>query len=79
MDMQKSVTKAVKALIAHYGGSQTATAKALGVKQPTVFAWLNSGHGVSAINAMRAEQLTGGAVKAVDLCPELKEVNHTAA
>ena len=63
---------AVKALIDHFKG-QKAAADAVGVKQPTISAWLSGGHGVSPIKALRAESVTGGAVKAVDLCPELEK------
>lgn len=61
-------------LIKHFGG-QIPTAKALGVEQGTVSGWLNFVHGVSSLNAMRAEKLTNGAIKADELCPELAQIN----
>lgn len=61
-------------LIKHFGG-QVATAKALSVEQGTVSGWLNRVHGVSSLNAMRAEMLTNGAIKADELCPELAQIN----
>ncbi len=62
-------------LIKYFGG-QIPTAKALKVEQGTVSGWLNFAHGVSSLNAMRAEKLTGGAVKAEELCPELAQINN---
>lgn len=61
-------------LIEYFGG-QMPTAKALKVKQGTVSGWLNCVHGVSSLNAMRAEMLTNGAIKADELCPELAQIN----
>lgn len=62
--------KHIEALVAHYG-NQTATAAALDVSQPTVRAWLNSIHGISAKTALKIEARTGGKFKAVDLCLDL--------
>jgi transcriptional repressor of cell division inhibition gene dicB len=64
---------AIKKLVDDLGGQVTA-AEALKVAQPTVSNWVNGKHGMSAIVAMRAERLTGGAVLASDLCPELNEL-----
>jgi len=72
--MDVRFTNAVKALIAYFGGSQAKAAAAVGVTQPTISAWLNKGHAARPINAMRAQEATGGAVRAVDLCPELREL-----
>ena len=58
-------------LVDHFGGSQTNTAKALKVKQPTVYGWLAGKHGISAGAAIRAEMQTDGAFKAVELCADL--------
>jgi|GEM_PF-1061247 len=66
--MKKS--KPIEKLIDHFG-TQAKTAKALQVEQPTVSNWLRGIHGVSVEHALRAELATGGAVKAVDLCPKL--------
>lgn len=60
----------VKRLIDFFGG-QIETAKALGVKQPAVSGWLNCEHGMTEINALKAEKLTNGEIKATDLCPKL--------
>lgn len=76
--MESTFTNAVKALIDHFG-SQTAAARAIGIKQPTISAWLNEGHGASAKSALRAEHATAGAVRALDLCPDLATTTDTAA
>ncbi|MEQ8409100.1 MAG: Cro/CI family transcriptional regulator [Gammaproteobacteria bacterium] len=76
--MESSVKSAVQRLIDHFGG-QASTATAVGVKQPTISAWLNNGHGISARNALKAERVTKGAVKAVDLCPDLSPEQDEAA
>lgn len=60
----------VQRLIDHFG-SQQATADALGVKQGTVSGWVRSVHGISAEVAIRAEIVTRGAVKAVELRPTI--------
>ncbi|AIR90206.1 transcriptional regulator [Pseudomonas cremoricolorata] len=60
----------VQRLIDHFG-SQQATASALGVKQGTVSGWFRGIHGVSAEVAIRAETLTQGEVKAIELRPTL--------
>lgn len=63
----------VKDLISFFG-TQEKLAEALGVEQGTVTGWLNFRHGVSERNALKAERITNGQVKAVDLCPVLAEV-----
>jgi len=60
-------------LIKHFG-TQERTATALGVKQGTVSGWSTGRHGISEVHAMKAEHLTGGAIKAVELCPRLSAV-----
>lgn len=60
----------VQKLIKHFGNQQK-TAQALGVKQGTVSGWATGRHGVSEVHALVAEKLTGGKVKAVELCPRL--------
>ena len=60
----------IQRLIDHFG-SQQATAAALGVKQGTVSGWSRSVHGVSAEVAIRAEIVTRGVIKAVELRPTL--------
>ncbi|MCW1937549.1 helix-turn-helix domain-containing protein [Pseudomonas sp. MDMC_285] len=60
-------------LVAHFK-SQENTATALGVKQGTVSGWITGKHGMSAVTALRAERVTGGAFKAHELCPALLAV-----
>lgn len=59
-------------------GTQLATAEALGASQATVSGWLNNAHGMNPVTAMKAERLTGGKIKAEDLCPRLREIGATA-
>jgi len=63
----------IERLIKHFGNQQK-TAEALGVKQGTVSGWATGRHGVSEVHALIAEKLTGGTIKAVDLCPRLHAV-----
>lgn len=65
----------IQQLIDHFG-SQQATADALGVKQGTVSGWFRGVHGVSAEVAIRAEVITKGKVRAIELRPTL--ANHAA-
>lgn len=65
--------RAIARLIKHFG-TQVATASALGVAQPTVSDWLKNRYKISAFYALKAEQVTGGKVKATSLCQELKGV-----
>ena len=65
----------VKELITIFGNQQK-TAKALGCSQTTVFKWLHSKMHVSAFYAVKAERLTNGEIKAVDLCSRLKELDN---
>lgn len=66
-------------VVAHFG-SQTLTAKALDVEQPSVNAWLKGKTKMSEKTALRAEFATNGEFKAVELCPSLKALfaNRTA-
>ncbi|MEN8291854.1 YdaS family helix-turn-helix protein [Acinetobacter radioresistens] len=57
-----------------YFGTQELTAKALGVSQSTVNAYLNNRWGMSHKVAIQAQKATKGKFKAVDLCPSLKEL-----
>ncbi|WP_445360400.1 YdaS family helix-turn-helix protein [Microbulbifer sp. EKSA005] len=77
MDKSDQVEKAIKKLIEHFG-SQKAAAKALRISQPTISNLLNGNHGASAVLALRAEQVAGGVVRAVDLCPKLAELFEAA-
>ncbi|MBU0792278.1 MAG: helix-turn-helix domain-containing protein [Gammaproteobacteria bacterium] len=64
-------------LVKHFG-TQDQTAAALNVKQGTVSGWVRGEHGMSAVAALTAEQVTDGAFKAVELCPALKRVKTAA-
>ncbi|BBM00467.1 Cro/CI family transcriptional regulator [Microbulbifer sp. GL-2] len=70
MDDTNEVYGPVRDLVAFFK-SQAKAAKALGVEQPTISNWLRKKTEVPAVEALRAEQLTGGAVRAEDLCPKL--------
>ena len=74
MKPTKKTLREIKRLVAYFGGTETLTADAVGVRQPTVNAWLNGRHGISAITALKIERMTGGKFKASDLCPQLAEV-----
>jgi DNA-binding transcriptional regulator YdaS (Cro superfamily) len=64
-------------LVKHFG-TQDRVAEALAVSQATVSGWVRGEHGMSAITAMRAEQITSGAFPAVELCPALKRLSAVA-
>lgn len=57
-------------LIEHFG-TQQKTADALRVDQGTVSGWARGRHGMSPVTALKAEAVTQGKFKAVDLCPDL--------
>ena len=63
----------VKKLI-DYFGSQVATAKALNRTQALISKLLNNKAKVSPLLAIKAEKITNGQIKAIDLCPKLKEL-----
>ena len=65
-------------LVDHFG-TQTKTAKRLGVDQGTVSGWVREKHGMSAVTALRAEAETAGAFKAIDLCPALQRAEKSSA
>ncbi|HGY9636479.1 TPA: transcriptional regulator [Pseudomonas putida] len=67
--MARSISK----LIQHFG-TQSLTAKALGVSQATVSYWLSGSVKISAEKAFLAELATGGAVSAASLCPLIAQV-----
>ena len=69
----KSPQNNYKRLVAHFGGQQN-TATALGCTQPSVWAWLQGRAHMSAVLALKAERLTNGEVRAIDLCPALAEL-----
>lgn len=62
--------KTYEQLVAHFGGQQR-TASALQCTQPSVWAWLQGNACMSAVLALKAERLTNGEFKAVELCPAL--------
>lgn len=57
----------IQRLVEFFGG-QTKTASALGVSQAAVSYWVAGIHSMGADKAFRAEELTGGAVTARELC-----------
>lgn len=63
----------IKDLIKYFGG-QTKTGKALGCSQSLVSRWLNNGADMPSHFALKAEKLTGGKFRAMDLCPALAEI-----
>ena len=72
-DIDKQLFEPVQRLI-NYFGNQVMTAEALGVKQATISGWLTHKHGVSGVSAIKAEIMTGGVVKASELCPSLRGI-----
>jgi len=59
----------IERLVDYFGG-QTKTASALGVTQAAVSYWVSGIHAMSAKKAFKAEELTGGAITARELCAE---------
>lgn len=57
----------IEKLVEFFGG-QTKTALALGVSQAAVSYWVSGIHFMGADKAFKAEELTGGAVTARELC-----------
>ncbi len=57
----------IERLVEHFG-SQTKTASALGVSQASVSYWASGLTRMSADKAFLAEELTGGAITARELC-----------
>jgi DNA-binding transcriptional regulator YdaS (Cro superfamily) len=66
--MSSPISRLVK-----FFGTQERTADALGVKQASVSGWVSGKHGISELHAIKAEAVTGGAIKAIELCPRLAE------
>jgi DNA-binding transcriptional regulator YdaS (Cro superfamily) len=66
----------IEKLIDFFGG-QAKTAAALGVSQAAVSYWSTGAHSMSAKRAFRAEELTGGAITARELC-RASEPNRAA-
>ncbi|WP_445765017.1 transcriptional regulator [Pseudomonas sp. RIT-To-2] len=67
------MSKAITVLIKHFG-TQSLTAKALGVSQATISYWLSGSQKISPEKAFLAELMTDGAVTAASLCPLLAQV-----
>lgn len=57
--------------LVEYFGDQSKTAKQLGVSQPAVSQWMSGACGLSAATAFTAEEKTGGAIKAWELCRQI--------
>lgn len=60
--------------VVDFFGTQSKTAHALNVAQPSVNAWVLGKSRMSAITALQVEKLTQGKFKAVELCPSLAKV-----
>jgi DNA-binding transcriptional regulator YdaS (Cro superfamily) len=60
----------IEHLIKHFDG-QARTAGALGVSQSAVSQWLSGKSRMGAVIALKAESITAGKFKAVELCPDL--------
>ena len=72
--MPKVNTKRMaKKLVAHFG-TQTATAKALGVTRMAVSHWVTGNVDISPISAIKAELATDGAFKASELSAQLAKL-----
>lgn len=65
-----------EALVSYFG-NQHKTADALGCSQPGVWKWVQGKANMSATLALKAERLTNGEIKAVDLCPALAALEAT--
>jgi DNA-binding transcriptional regulator YdaS (Cro superfamily) len=76
--MNIDVTVIYMQLVSFFG-SQTKTAQALSIKQPSVNAWLTGKSQMSEKIALRAERVTNGSFKAYQLCPTLKEFEKKIA
>jgi len=67
------MAKNISSLISYFG-SQSLTARALGVSQATVSYWLSGFQKVSPEKALLAESATHGAIKASSLCDLIAQV-----
>lgn len=56
-------------VLKHFGGSQAAVAKALGVKQPSISAWTDP---LPALRQLEIERLTGGVLVAGPECDKYR-------
>ena len=64
------VQEAVRRLIKFFDGQKSA-AIALGVTQPVISRWLAGKHFVGVATAFKIEAVTGGEIRAWELCPGL--------
>ena len=63
-------------IVDHFG-DQNKTAKALGVSQASVNAWVNGKASMSVLIALKAQCITENNFLATDLCPSLKQFFKT--
>lgn len=68
----------IERLVAFFG-DQMKTAKELGVSQSAVSQWLSGACRMSAANAFRAEEKTGGAICSWELCADIPRPKQAAA
>lgn len=73
--MNIELTSLYSRVVEHFGG-QILTAKALGVEQPSVNAWVKGKTKMSIGSAIKAEKETFGKFKASDLSPAFKKINE---
>lgn len=66
----KTQKTAVQRFLDLYGGNQAEAARAVGVKQPSVWGWLNGGK-PSAKSALAIERVTGGRITRYELRPDI--------
>ena len=66
-----------KSVVEHFG-SQTLTAQALDLEQPSVWAWINGKAKMSSETALLVQEMTDGKFKYKDLFPSRKK-SHRAA
>ncbi len=71
--MSKGLEKAVQ----HYGGNQSALARALGVTSMTICNWFS--RGVPAERAVQIEEVTNGGVTREEIRPDLFVRNSDSA
>ena len=76
--MKEPINNIYQQLVKHFG-NQVKTAKALGVKQPSVSGWVRGRKKMSELVAMQAQKATKGEFRATDLCPSLKEIENLYA
>lgn len=67
---RKTKKSAVERFLDLYGGSQAEAARAIGLKQPSVWAWLNGGQ-PSAKNAIAIERVSCGQITRYELRPDI--------